>query len=128
MEREFTKTLIDWKENNNKTPLMIIGARQTGKSYIVEEFCKQHFTSNIIINLELEEDIREIFETTLKPEEIVRHIKLVKRIDFDIEDTVIFFDEIQTSERAITSLKYFAESKENYKIITAGSLLRSEIK
>jgi len=128
MKREFTKTLIDWKENNSKIPLMIIGARQTGKSYIVEEFCKQQFTSHVIINLELEEDIREIFETTLKPEEIVRHIKLVRRIDFDIEDTVIFFDEIQTSERAITSLKYFAESKENYKIITAGSLLRSEIK
>ena len=128
MEREFTSTLMNWKEKNSKTPLMIIGARQTGKTYIVEEFCKKNFAHYIYINLELEEEIREFFETTLKPDEIVKHIRLIKRIDIDVENTIIFFDEIQTSERAITSLKYFAESKENYKIITAGSLLRSETK
>jgi predicted AAA+ superfamily ATPase len=75
------------------------------------------------INLELEEDIREIFEKTLKPDEIIRYIKLIKKTDIDIEKTIIFFDEIQTSERAITSLKYFEEANEKYKIVTAGSLL-----
>ena len=128
LERDFTNVLIDWKENNIKTPLMIIGARQTGKSCTVQEFCNKNFENFVEINLELEEEIKEFFETTLKPEEIIRYIKLIKRIDIDIENTVIFFDEIQTSERAITSLKYFAESKENYKIITAGSLLRCKAK
>ena len=128
LKRDFTNTLLDWKENDITTPLMIIGARQTGKSRIVQEFCKENFENFVEINLELEEEIKEFFETTLKPEEIIRYIKLIKRIDIDIENTVIFFDEIQTSERAITSLKYFAESKKNYKIITAGSLLRCKTK
>lgn len=128
MERDFTNILINWKEKSSKTPLMIIGARQTGKTYIVEEFCKKNFENYVYINLELEEGIREFFETTLKPDEIIRHIKLIKKINIDIENTVIFFDEIQVSERAITSLKYFAESNEEYKIITAGNLLRSKIK
>lgn len=124
MERLFTKKLLDWKENKIKMPLMVIGARQTGKTYIIDDFCKKYFNNYVYINLELEEEIREYFENTIKPEEIIKYIRLKKEIEIDIENTIIFFDEIQTSERAITALKYFAESEEPYKIITAGSLLR----
>lgn len=104
---------------------MVIGARQIGKTYIIDEFCKEKFKEYIYINLDLESEIRAIFERTIKPTDIIKNIELLKGKKIDIENTIIFFDEIQVSEKAITSLKYFCESKKNYKIICAGSLLRS---
>lgn len=123
MERLFLNNLINWKEKSIDMPLMVIGARQTGKTYIIDYFCKKYFENYIYINLEFEQDIKSIFEKTLKPEEIIRYIEIIKNISFDPENTVIFFDEIQVSERAITSLKYFCEDVIPYKIVTAGSLL-----
>lgn len=108
-------------------PLMLVGARQTGKTYILEEFCKKNYTNYIYINLDKEDNIAEIFETTIIPEEIIEKIEIIKNIIIDIENTIIFFDEIQVSERAITSLKYFCESEKPYKIVCAGSLLGVKI-
>ena len=105
MYRKIEEELKKWK-NDYKMPLMLVGARQTGKTYILEEFCKNNFDNYIYINLDKEENISEIFEETIDP-----------------VDTIIFLDEIQVSERAITSLKYFCESEKPYKIICAGSLL-----
>lgn len=106
---------------------MLVGARQTGKTYILEEFCKKNYTNYIYINLDKEDNIAEIFETTIIPEEIIEKIEIIKNIIIDIENTIIFFDEIQVSERAITSLKYFCESDKPYKIVCAGSLLGVKI-
>ena len=106
---------------------MLVGARQTGKTYIIEEFCKNEFEKYIYLNLDIREDIREIFEKTLIPEEIISNIEVLLNIDINIENTIIFIDEIQVSERAISSLKYFCESDKPYKIITAGSLLGVKI-
>ena len=126
MYRKITKTLMEWKDNFKK-PLMLIGARQTGKTYIISEFCNQNFENYLYINLEKEENIQKIFQDTIDPEEIIEQIKIIKNIRFNIEDTIIFLDEIQVSEDAITSLKYFCESKLPYKIICAGSLLGVKI-
>lgn len=123
MKRLFYSTLENWLTNNSKTPLMIVGARQTGKTYLINKFCEDKFKSYVYINLELEENIKSIFDETLNPEEIIKYIKIIKNINFNETNTIIFLDEIQVSERAITSLKYFCESKTHYKIITAGSLL-----
>ena len=71
--------------------------------------------------------IREIFEKTIIPEEIINNIETLLNIDIDIDKTILFFDEIQVSERAISSLKYFCESEKNYKIVCAGSLLGVKI-
>ena len=127
MERELYNNLIQWKKNHIKMPYMLVGARQTGKTYIIKEFCKKEFKNSIYINLDVMEDVKKIFEATIIPEDIIKNIEAIFNINIDIENTIIFFDEIQVSERAITSLKYFCESEKDYKIICAGSLLGVKI-
>lgn len=123
MKRKIIKDLINWKNSLSDMPYMLVGARQVGKTYILDEFCKKNYSNYLYINLEKEESIKEIFESTLDPKEIITSISIIKDIKIVLEDTVIFFDEIQVSERAITSLKYFNEAKEKYNIVCAGSLL-----
>ena len=127
MERYLYQNLLEWKKNRIKMPYMLVGARQTGKTYILKEFCEKEFEKNIYINLDSMEGIREIFEKTIIPEEIINNIETLLNIDIDIDKTILFFDEIQVSERAISSLKYFCESEKNYKIVCAGSLLGVKI-
>ena len=127
MKRKLYENLLKWKKEHIKMPYMLVGARQTGKTYILEEFCKNEFKNYIYINLDREERIKEIFEKTIKPEEIITNIEALLNIDINIENTIIFLDEIQVSERAISSLKYFCESEKEYKIVCAGSLLGVKI-
>lgn len=127
MERKLYHNLLYWKNNKIKTPYMLIGARQTGKTYILTEFCKNEFENYIYLNLDNMEEIRQIFEQTINPEEIIKNIEGILKIDININNTIIFIDEIQTSERAISSLKYFCESENEYKIVVAGSLLGVKI-
>lgn len=108
-------------------PFMLVGARQTGKTYILEEFCKNNFNNYVYINLDKEESIVEIFENTINPNIIVEKNEIIKNVVINPEDTIIFLDEIHVSERAITSLKYFCESDKPYKIVCAGSLLGVKI-
>ena len=126
MYRKIEDQLNKWK-NDYKMPLMLVGARQTGKTYILEEFCKNNFNNYIYINLDKEENICEVFENSIDPKVIIEKIEIIKNVIINPEDTVIFFDEIQVSERAITSLKYFCESEKPYKIVCAGSLLGVKI-
>lgn len=123
MKRNFTKVLIKWKEDNCNIPLMVIGARQIGKTYTIEEFCKQNFEEYIYINLEKMDKIKDIFESSLDPEMIIERIEVLLDKKINIDSTIIFIDEIQVSEKAVNSLKYFCEDKKQYKIIVAGSLL-----
>lgn len=126
MYRKIEEELKKWKSDYKK-PLMLVGARQTGKTYILEEFCKNNFNNYIYINLDKEENIGEIFESTIDPDTIIEKIEIIKSVVINPDDTIIFFDEIQVSERAITSLKYFCESEKPYKIVCAGSLLGVKI-
>ncbi len=126
MYRKIEEDLKKWQKDY-KMPLMLIGARQTGKTYILEEFCQNNFPNYIYINLDKEENIREVFAETIDPDKIIEKIEILKNININIEDTIIFLDEIQVSERAITSLKYFCESDKPYKIVCAGSLLGVKI-
>ena len=126
MYRKIEEDLEKWKADY-QMPLMLVGARQTGKTYILEEFCKKNFENYVYFNLEKEQDVSEIFSHSLVPEDIIEEIQILKNIDFDVENTVIFIDEIQVNEKAITSLKYFCESDKPYKIVCAGSLLGVKI-
>lgn len=123
MKRKFNKRLIYWKDNNIFQPLMVIGARQIGKTHILRKFCEESFENYIYINFEEEKEYIQFFEESLKPEDIIRKIEVFRGEKIDIEKTVIFFDEIQACEKAVTALKYFNESKKDYKIVCAGSLL-----
>ena len=127
MKRKFENTLLEWKNNNNALPLMLIGARQTGKTYIIEKFCNENFENVVQLNFLEEENFKSFFENSLNPENIISKIEMYFNTKIDILKTVFFFDEIQVCERAISSLKFFAESKNKYRVIVAGSLLGVKI-
>ena len=126
MYRKIEEELKKWK-NDYKMPLMLVGARQTGKTYILEEFCKDNFDNYVYINLDKEENIAEVFEETIDPDTIIEKIEIIKNVVINPDNTILFLDEIQVSERAITSLKYFCESEKQYKVVCAGSLLGVKI-
>lgn len=105
---------------------MVIGVRQIGKTYTIEEFAKK-ILKNIYINLEKEKDIATIFEETIDDEKIMEKLELYYGRKIDLDKTIFFFDEVQVSERFIVSLKYFCESSRPYKIVCAGSLLGVKI-
>ena len=128
LERKIYKELLKWKETNIKKPLMVIGARQIGKTYIIDEFCKKEFEKYVYINLFEHSEIVKIFSEKISTEEKYNRMKIYLDEDIDVENTIIFFDEIQESEELISSLKYFSESKQNFKIICAGSLLGVKLK
>lgn len=128
MKRKIYEELIKWKNTDMKKPLMVIGARQIGKTYIIREFCKNEFKQYIYINLLEHSEIIKIFKQEISTAEKFNRMKIYLDIDIDIENTIIFFDEIQESEELISSLKYFNESEEPFKIICAGSLLGVKLK
>ena len=123
MQRKIYKEILNWKNSNIKKPLMIIGSRQIGKTYIIEEFCKNEFENYIEINLQKSPKIVEIFEQKKDPEEKFYKMLLEINKNFNVETDVIFIDEVQESEQLISDLKFFCESEKPYKIIVAGSLL-----
>ena len=123
MKRKFLDVLKEWKNKNEGIPFMLVGARQVGKTYVLNEFCSSNYSNYIYINFERDEKYLNIFEGSLNPEDIIEKLSTILGITIKGEETVIFFDEIQVSEKAITSLKYFCESKNKYNIVCAGSLL-----
>ena len=128
MERKIYQELLAWKNADMKKPLMVIGARQIGKTYTINEFCKKEFKKYIYINLFEHLEIVEIFKEKINTEEKYKKMKAYLGTDIDIENTIIFFDEIQESEELISALKFFNEREENFKIICAGSLLGVKLK
>ena len=127
MKRKIYSSLLEWKKNSIKTPLMIIGARQIGKTYILKEFCQKEFEKNIYINLLDNPQIVDLFEQSIPTEEKFTKMQWILNTEIDLEKTIIFFDEIQLSEKLISNLKYFCESEKPFKIICAGSLLGVKI-
>lgn len=99
MDRKIYQKLLVWKEKNSKMPYMLVGARQTGKTYILTNFCKNEFKNYLYLNLDSMPEIKEIFETTIEPERIIKSIEAILSINIDIENTIIFIDEIQVSEK-----------------------------
>lgn len=127
MQRKFWNELKKWKEENESTPLMVVGARQIGKTYIIDKFCKENYSDYIYINLIDDEGISEIFNEKINTQEKIKKMELYLN-HIITEETIIFFDEIQESEKLISALKYFCEAEFPYKIICAGSLLGVKLK
>jgi hypothetical protein len=127
MERKFTEKLNKWKNEYIDTPLMLIGARQTGKTYIIKKFCEENFEKQIYINFDENDIYESFFDGSINADDIINKMSIYFGDKIDIDKTIIFFDEIQKSERAINSLKYFCESDKPYKVICAGSLLGVKI-
>lgn len=123
MERKMSKKLIEWKKSKDRMPLVLYGARQVGKTYTVLSFGKENYKNVAYINFEDNIEISKIFEQDLNIERIVKEISIKLGISILKKDTLIFFDEVQECERALTALKYFYENEPDYHIIAAGSLL-----
>lgn len=123
MERKIYQELIEWKNNNIQKPLIVIGARQIGKTYIIDQFCKNEFENYIYINLLEQTEIIKIFKEEINTADKFKRMKIYLDTDINLKNTIIFFDEIQESEELISALKFFNESEEPFKIICAGSLL-----
>ena len=123
MEREITKKLIEWKNSKNRKPLIIHGARQVGKTYIVKQFGKLYYENVIYVNFETNRELSNQINDSIDTKYIINKLELFYGEKILPEKTLIFFDEIQANERALTSLKYFCEEAPEYHIIAAGSLL-----
>jgi uncharacterized protein len=123
MKRRISKSLLEWKNSNRRMPLIINGARQVGKTYIVEQFGKEYYENVLYLNMEIEVTLCKFIETELSPKKIIQYLEATKMQELFPGKTLIFFDEIQACERALTSLKYFCEQMPEHHIIAAGSLL-----
>jgi predicted AAA+ superfamily ATPase len=123
MKRKIYSNLVKWKNNPQRMPLIVNGARQVGKSYILQIFGKQEFDNFIIVNLETDKALVEKFEENITPLPIIQYLESAHSQRSMPGKTLIIFDEIQACERALTSLKYFCEQTPEYHIIAAGSLL-----
>lgn len=124
MKRKITEKLIAWKNiSSGRMPLLIYGARQVGKTHILREFGEKYYKNVAYINLETNQTVSSYFTENIEPERIIRFLEAEVRERIIPEDTLIIFDEIQSCERALTSLKYFNEKTPEYHIVCAGSLL-----
>lgn len=122
MYREAIRQLYEWKDKKSRKPLIIKGARQVGKTWLMKQFAKEAFPKHVYINFEDNELLKNIFEKDFDINRIVLALQLETGVVID-ENTLILFDELQESPRGITALKYFYEKAPQYPIIAAGSLL-----
>jgi len=123
MKRKVSKLLSEWKPNPKRKPLIINGARQVGKTYIIKQFGKEQYEHLLYLNLEIEDNFCNFLETELSPDKIIQYLEAAKGVNVNAGNTLIFFDEIQVCEQALTSLKYFCEQAPEQHVIAAGSLL-----
>ncbi len=128
MKREIYEKLEDWKKEENHKPLMILGARQVGKTYIVDTFCQENYVNYVSVNLFERKDIVELYDLKIPSEEKFVKLKVLLGVDLEAENTILFIDEIQESEDLISELKFFYEKHPNLNRICAGSLLDVKLK
>ncbi|MCL1981744.1 MAG: ATP-binding protein [Clostridiales bacterium] len=123
MFRKITKELLAWRESKYRKPLILQGARQTGKTYAVMEFARTQYDNIAYVNFEFDKEAAAIFAESLDPRAIIPKIEVFTKQTITKGRTLIFFDEIQLCPAALTSLKYFDEFAPDYHVVTAGSLL-----
>lgn len=123
MYRYAIEDLRNWKYKKNRKPLIIEGARQVGKTWIMKEFGRQEYQNIVYINFDSNARVAELFSADLDTQRILRGIEIYAGKKIDPENTLIIFDEVQEVPKALSSLKYFCEDTPEYHIICAGSLL-----
>lgn len=124
MKRKIEERLLAWKDKaNNRLPLIVNGARQVGKTYILRKFGTEQFKNVVYINLETNLTVASYFSDNITPERLLRYLEASAGERIIPGETLVILDEIQSCERALTSLKYFCEEMPEYHIVAAGSLL-----
>lgn len=123
MYRKIMEDLKKWKNKKGRLPLILKGARQVGKTWVLQEFGKECFEDTLYINFENAGNLQSLFEGNIEPHRIIEYLSAINHKKIEPEKTLVIFDEIQEVPRALTSLKYFAEQAPEYAICCAGSLL-----
>jgi len=123
MYRESIVSLKKWKEDKFRKPLIVRGARQVGKTWLLQEFGRSSYSKFVYVNFEETPALQNIFSADFDIQRIITVLQIQARTTITAEDTLIVFDEIQSAERGVTSLKYFCENAPQYHVIAAGSLL-----
>lgn len=123
IKREVMDALLEWKQRPERKPLIIQGARQIGKTWIMQKFGEENFEYMAYFNFDASDELCREFENTKNPERLIDILRLYTQYPIEPGRTLIVFDEIQQSNRALNSLKYFCEKAPEYHIIAAGSLL-----
>jgi len=124
LERKVEASLRQWMERPGRQPLLLLGARQVGKTFTAEQFGRAHFPSTVTINFQTDlARLRAVFERTLDPPTIIEDLSYLTGRSITPGQTLLVFDEIQLCQAALTSLKYFAEQAPEYGIIATGSLV-----
>lgn len=123
MYRTKIKDLIKWKLSKNRKPLIVLGARQVGKTWLIKEFGKTEFSNMLYINFEEESRLQNLFKSDLNVKRIITALEAFFKTKIVAENTLIVFDEIQSAPNGITSLKYFYENAPEYFVIASDSLL-----
>lgn len=129
MRRKIQEKLIQWRNSRkDRLPMLLYGARQVGKTFVMQELGVNEFKNTVYVNFETEQEIGAFFQNDIRPERVLKILEQYYHAEIVPDETLIIFDEIQMCERALTSLKYFAEEAPEYHVIAAGSLLGVAIK
>ncbi len=123
MERTAVAYLSGWKNDENRKPLVIRGARQVGKTWLMKEFGKKEYAQTAYVNFESSKILKDLFSEDYNVKRIIQAIKIETGVQIDAEHTLIVLDEIQEAKGGITALKYFYENAPEYHVVAAGSLL-----
>lgn len=123
MYRQAIEQLIQWKNSPRRKPLILEGARQVGKTWLVKEFASKHYDNLVYVNFEEQMALRTLFKDDFNTDRILLNLEAFSHTKINPDTALIFFDEIQEAEKGITSLKYFNENAPQFHIIAAGSLL-----
>ena len=123
MERAEMRRLLDWKSSPQRKPLLLFGARQVGKSYLIEQFARENYEKYALFNLEEDPRLTRAFDGNLDPCTVISNLSQITGHTLDTENMLYVFDEAQVSNRALTALKYFQEANFSHPVIAAGSLL-----
>lgn len=123
MKRNLMKSLKEWKNSPYRKPLILSGARQVGKTWLMKEFGRTEYTNTVYVNFDQDINAAGLFEGSINPDRIILGLRALSGMEIDPDNTLIIFDEVQEAPRALTSLKYFFEEAPQYSIIAAGSLL-----
>lgn len=123
MKRNAILKLVQWKNSPERKPMVLRGARQVGKTWLMKEFGKNYYDNYVYFNFDEEDELKSIFETNKNPHRIIELLSMISDEKIEPEKTLIIFDEIQECPEALNTLKYFKEKANEYHVITAGSLL-----
>lgn len=123
MKRNAIQNLIQWKSSEDRKPMVLKGARQVGKTWLMKEFGQSYYDNYVYFNFDEEDELKSIFETNKNPRRIIELLSLICGDKIEPGKTLIIFDEIQECAEALNTLKYFKEKANEYHIIAAGSLL-----